>query len=678
MTWSPPAFDFNVVATETNGIPGNLSSVAQAFSLTVNIIDTDADTVPDFLDNCPLNSNVDQLNNDADSDGNVCDDDDDNDGMPDTFETDNGFDPFDAADAARDADGDGRSNLDEFLAGGNPNNDDVPPAFNGVQDIVVDAIGYLTPVELGDITAADVVSGPASVSIESVLGETSLADVRRGLFRTGRTVITRSAIDSSLNVGTVEQTVDVRPLANFAPDLVAAEDGTVQVVVLLNGVAPQYPVTLDYTVSGSSDGADHNAADGTVTITAGTEGAIDIDINPDALSEGDETLVLTLSDPVNAALGGRTTHTVTIVEGNAPPVVEPLQIQQGLFTGPLVVADRGLSVTIMAVVNDPNAGDTSTYEWSGELTQINAPGGSTFEFDPAGLAGIYILTLTVTDNNGAATTVELLLNIKPTAPVLTSVDSDSDGIADDLEGYADSDGDGVPDHLDAFEAIGEAYLGYNQTGNLPTSRLLETEPGLAIRLGAIALHQNATGILVDKNQIASYATLQGISLSSSLDGMVNLGGLYDFEVHGLQPGGSAKVVIPLLSKILEGAVYRKFSLQNGWRDFSSAGGNSIASARSVSGFCPAPGHASYRSGLNVFDDCLQLTLVDGGPNDADGRADGVIRDPGGVAIADVTPAHETPEPDDGSGGGGGALHPWLLFGLFGWLVMIICRQRVRG
>ena len=43
--------------------------------------------------------------------GDVCDLDDDNDGMSDIYEVANGFDPFDAADAAEDADGDGISNL---------------------------------------------------------------------------------------------------------------------------------------------------------------------------------------------------------------------------------------------------------------------------------------------------------------------------------------------------------------------------------------------------------------------------------------------------------------------------------------------------------------------------------------------------------------------------------------
>ncbi len=58
---------------------------------------------------------------DADGDGlnDLADLDDDNDGLPDTWELAHGLDPFDAADALADLDGDGISNLAEYLAGTN-------------------------------------------------------------------------------------------------------------------------------------------------------------------------------------------------------------------------------------------------------------------------------------------------------------------------------------------------------------------------------------------------------------------------------------------------------------------------------------------------------------------------------------------------------------------------------
>ena len=44
-----------------------------------------------------------------------------NDGMPDWWEILHGLDPFDPADAGEDPDGDGVTNLEEFLAGTDPN-----------------------------------------------------------------------------------------------------------------------------------------------------------------------------------------------------------------------------------------------------------------------------------------------------------------------------------------------------------------------------------------------------------------------------------------------------------------------------------------------------------------------------------------------------------------------------
>ena len=94
-------------------------------------LDTDVDSVADNQDNCPTVANADQTDTDSDGDGDICDDDDDNDGMPDTFELLYQLNPTDASDASGDLDGDGITNLDEYLGGTSPRNNNAPSSDSG-------------------------------------------------------------------------------------------------------------------------------------------------------------------------------------------------------------------------------------------------------------------------------------------------------------------------------------------------------------------------------------------------------------------------------------------------------------------------------------------------------------------------------------------------------------------
>ncbi len=82
--------------------------------------DADGDTVFDDVDNCLNDANTDQADNDGDNLGDVCDADDDNDGMTDAYEITYSLDPNNASDASQDPDLDGYSNLEEFNAGTSP------------------------------------------------------------------------------------------------------------------------------------------------------------------------------------------------------------------------------------------------------------------------------------------------------------------------------------------------------------------------------------------------------------------------------------------------------------------------------------------------------------------------------------------------------------------------------
>jgi len=97
-------------------------------------LDADNDTIPDDVDNCPVDANTDQTDTDMDGAGNACDPDDDNDGLTDDEETGtHGTDPLVA-----DSDNDGVNDGDEIINGTDPldptngdsDNDGVPDSVD--------------------------------------------------------------------------------------------------------------------------------------------------------------------------------------------------------------------------------------------------------------------------------------------------------------------------------------------------------------------------------------------------------------------------------------------------------------------------------------------------------------------------------------------------------------------
>jgi hypothetical protein len=328
------------------------------------------------------------------------------------------------------------------------------------------------------------------------------------------------------------------------------------------------------------------------------------------------------------------------------------------------------AVTVNAIVTDANSAQTHSYDWSMTSNSLSPPTdtvSSSWIFTP--VAGNYLVDLAATDSGSPAlfNRVSQVINISGGAvPTLkdrlgNNLDSDGDAVLDIIEGYGDSDQDGIPDYLDAQSAgATDQHLIPNQTAALDNTSwfLVETEPGMKIVIGNTARASSNNGALVTDTNIANFGSnLGGVPLNAS-DSFEHVGGIYDFEVSGLIPGQSANIVFPLQSSIPVNASFRKFNPATGWSNFVVDTNNRLASAAGMLGTCPEPGSIQYVDGLVAFSNCLQLTIQDGGSNDADGVVNGVIKDPGSISITLQTP--EVAKVQEGSG----RIDFILLIGLF--------------
>jgi hypothetical protein len=557
----------------------------------------------------------------------------DADGIPDDIEQAYGLDPEDPTDANQDTDGDGLSNLVEYQQGGNLIVDDVPPELIAPADLIVESSGIKTAVLLEMASAQDVKDGSLTVTVSDI-----------GPFTTGRHFIEWSASDAAGNMAVAQQVLDIIPQVSLSPSQSTGEGNTVNVGVYLNGPAVEYPVTIEYGLSGSAlEGQDFEPQVGYVTIDSGTQASIPVAIYDDRLFEGEEVIELTLTSADGAILSHSDQHLITIKEVNIAPTLS-LSIAQAEEDVTTVIAGDGLVQMSLEVI-DPNVTDSHSIDWSlshNMLTPEEGYSGHQFTFDPSELAeGAYSIKVVVSDDGQPAlsTQYSTLIRIKHLAPDLKAdEDSDGDGISDAQEGFVDRDMDRIPDHLDKS----------NTKHILPANNMddaMQTEAGLSLRIGDTAFASGNRQARVDESDIANHGGDSGNQADHVEDALYSYStGLYDFEVIGVEAADSATVVIPLEGVIPVNGVYRKYRSNQGWQDFVENDKNSIASASGSSGTCPSPNDEAYKDGLIPGYTCIQLTIEDGGPNDTDGEANGTVSDPGGVAVqTDNLPELVTPD-----------------------------------
>ncbi|WP_407829168.1 fibronectin type III domain-containing protein [Shewanella algae] len=489
------------------------------------------------------------------------------------------------------------------IEGSNPE----APVINIPADVTANATGLFTRVNLGRVGAIDSDDNPIPVSLLNGFP----------FFAPGQHLAYWKTTDGKGVSATASQLVTVYPRINLGASKTVANFTRVQVPVLLNGSAPEYPMEIRYSVSGDAiAGQDHDLASGSLLLSQGMSTSLEFNVFADLTAGQQKSLTITLDDGQNP--GHNAATEIRISNNNLAPNLSLSASQQGEMRSSVSSSD-GL-VTVTAEVADSNPADNISLNWSSEPAMTNlSTSANEFTFDPATLApGIMTLTLNAMDDGspqlGSSKSLKLLLLAQ--LPALGETDANNNRLPDSAEGYGDPDGNGIPAYLQGDHPCNVIPEQLSR----PNSYLAEAQPGICSRKGLLSLQRLDNGIELE----------DGSMLPDDSEGKI-VGGLFDFELEGSEYGGSVSIVIPQVQAIPAQAQYRKY-VASGWQEFVTDANNQIFSSAGEPGYCPPMGDASWQSGLTEGHWCVQLLIQDGGPNDGDGQANGTIVDPGGVAV----------------------------------------------
>ncbi len=402
-TFVPSLGVHQLTATVTDS--GGLTSTA---SIVVTVIDpTLTDTDNDGLyDNEETALGTDINNPDTDGDGlndgnevnlystNPLSADTDSDGMPDSFEVANSLLPTDASDAALDNDGDGRTNLEEYLGGTDPNLADPAPG----DEIIIDT---------NDTGTSQVGSWNNSGGSDHYGAGSLYATVGGGVDRyrfTPSIPQTSNYEVYAWNSCYSNRAVNVKHIIQHAGGLTTIEvDQDCD-----TGVFGQWNLL------------------GTYNFTAGSTNYLEI------TDEG-------ITPPSTTYMGADAARFVRVGPVNDLPVMTISAATANLTDGDLI--------TLTATANDTEDGDISALiSWQDDLSGLTATGNS-FTFVPS--LGVHTVTASVTDSNSGSSSIVSTITVVLSPGLL---DDDNDGLNNDGELAAgtdslnpDSDGDGLLD-----------------------------------------------------------------------------------------------------------------------------------------------------------------------------------------------------------------------------------------
>lgn len=324
-------------------------------------------------------------------------------------------------------------------------------------------------------------------------------------------------------------------------------------------------------------------------------------------------LTLLRDDLQNAVLGTPASHEV---------VLQATKVALALFVD---IQQNNVATNVVKNVDGPvrliaSQRDNQQTTYSFENSQLGlSANGAVAEFNPLTVvAGAYDVLVKATDANGRTGQYTAKLRIIESCPI------------GDCSSIGNS---GIPASVNTQNSFKERLpLCPQQTENNRVSScaadpisFIEAPAGYQLSLGAVSGQQSWSS-----GQFGG-----ALNADSVLDAGYNqIGFKVNFDISDLDnPGEAVPVMIPLPKGMIipENAVWRKFIKQK-WQNFVVDAANKIDSAkRDSSGLCPSVAADTWQTGLVAGNDCVRLTIVDGGANDDDGLADSVVSDPGVLA-----------------------------------------------
>ena len=302
----------------------------------------------------------------------------------------------------------------------------------------------VTGTATGSGTDYTLANGTLTISAGSTAGTITIASiVNDALDEANETVIVTLSSPSNAALGsdsvhtyTITDN-DNTPTIDFnATSSNGAESTSSKTITVDLSAASGQDVTIDYVVTGTATGSgtDYTLGSGTLTINAGsTTGTITIaGIVDDPLDEANETIVLTLSNPSNATLGGDSIHTYTINDNDNTPTID---FNTTSSSGAESISSKALTVDLSGLSSETVTVDyTVTGTATGSGTDYTL-GNGTLSIPSGSTTGTITIANIINDTTDEADETVIVTLSSPSNATLGS---------NDVHTYTITDDDGLP------------------------------------------------------------------------------------------------------------------------------------------------------------------------------------------------------------------------------------------